>query len=224
MAIVSVFRTSAVCLLPVALALAWPRPASAELVRLKNGRVLSVEECRFEGDQVILVLRNGGQIRTAASIIDELMPDEVPRAKAVAIEALAASPAAAGPAPTTSAIRAMIDRLAMKFGVDNALVHAVVRAESNYNPFAISPKGAMGLMQIMPIVARQYGVADPFDATANLEAGILHLRGLVLRYGLTRGLAAYNAGEAAVIRYGAVPPYRETQNYVQRVRALYRKM
>jgi soluble lytic murein transglycosylase-like protein len=207
-----------------ALVVLWATPASAELVRLTNGRVLSVEDVKFEGDQVILVLRNGGQIRTAASIIAELLPDEVPHAKAVAIEALAASPAASGPTPTPSAIRALIDKIAMKFGVDNALVHAVVRAESNYNPYAISPKGAMGLMQIMPVVARQYGVGDPFDPTANLEAGIMHLRGLVLRHGLTRGLAAYNAGEAAVIRYGAVPPYRETQNYVQRVRALYRKM
>jgi soluble lytic murein transglycosylase-like protein len=218
------FRTFASCLLPFALALSFSTPVGAELVRLTNGRVISVDSCRFEGDQVILILRNGGQIRTARSIVAELMPDEVPYAQAVAIEALAMSAAAAGPRPSLDSIYDQIDRLAERFGVPTRLAHAVVRAESNYNPLAISPKGAMGLMQIMPVVVRQYGIEDPFNTRQNLEAGLRHLRVLIDRFGLTRGLAAYNAGEAAVVRFGAVPPYRETQTYVQRVLALYRKL
>jgi soluble lytic murein transglycosylase-like protein len=95
-----------------------------------------------------------------------------------------------------------------------------VRTESNYNPLAVSPKGAMGLMQLMPFVAREYGVRDPFDAEENLVAGLMHLKGLLRRYDRSRALAAYNAGEGAVSRYGGVPPYRETRNYVQRILAM----
>jgi soluble lytic murein transglycosylase-like protein len=96
----------------------------------------------------------------------------------------------------------------------------VVRTESNYNPLAISPKGAMGLMQLMPFVAREYGVRDPFDPEENLVAGLMHLKSLLRRYDTSRALAAYNAGEGAVTRYGGVPPYRETRSYVQRILAM----
>ncbi len=78
----------------------------------------------------------------------------------------------------------------------------------------------MGLMQIMPAVARQYGLADPFDPEKNLEAGMRHLRTLLGRFDRSRALAAYNAGAGAVARYGGVPPYRETQDYVRRISAL----
>lgn len=111
---------------------------------------------------------------------------------------------------------------AEKHGVDHRLVESIVEMESGYDPRAISSQGAMGLMQLMPATARQYGVLDPFDPRENLAAGVRHLRQLLLRFGrdITKAVAAYNAGEGAVDRYAGVPPYDETRTYVRRV--LYR--
>lgn len=97
------------------------------------------------------------------------------------------------------------------------LVRAVIQVESGFNPGAVSPKGAMGLMQLMPATARQYAVTDPYDPESNIEAGTRHLKALLARLPLTLALAAYNAGEAAVERFGAIPPYPETRQYVARV-------
>jgi len=109
--------------------------------------------------------------------------------------------------------------------VDHRLVESLVEMESGFDPNAVSARGAMGLMQLMPEVARRYGVLDPFDPRQNLDAGVRHLRGLLLEYGadLGRALAAYNAGEGAVARYAGIPPYRETQDYVRRVLYRYRQ-
>jgi soluble lytic murein transglycosylase-like protein len=194
--------------------------ARAEILRLNNGRTMTIDLCRFDGEWAIVTLRNGGEIKMQKDLIDELLPDEVPFAKTVAIEALAASRAANRPQPSVAELFGMVDRIAAQVGVPRALAHAVVRAESNYNPLAVSPKGAMGLMQLMPFVAREYGVRDPFDPEENLVAGLMHLKGLLRRYDRSRALAAYNAGEGAVSRYGGVPPYRETRNYVQRILAM----
>jgi len=97
------------------------------------------------------------------------------------------------------------------------LVRAVIQVESAYQERARSRKGAMGLMQLMPETARQYGVANPYDPLSNIEAGIKHLKALTERLPLTLALAAYNAGEAAVTRFHGVPPYPETQAYVGRI-------
>ncbi|MCC7172465.1 MAG: lytic transglycosylase domain-containing protein [Planctomycetes bacterium] len=145
----------------------------------------------------------------------------MPRGRGVAIQALAESPAASQ-SWSREIIHALIDRYARERGVDPRLAHAVVRVESNYQPLAVSPRGAMGLMQIMPVVAREYGVQDPFDPEQNLDAGLRHLRRLLGRFDVRRALAAYNAGESVVVRYGGVPPYRETQSYVQRILAAVR--
>lgn len=113
-----------------------------------------------------------------------------------------------------------INATAAKYGIDPALVHAVIRAESGYNSGAVSPKGAVGLMQLMPDTAARYGVGNRHDPYDNIEGGVRYLRDLVNMFGsnLTLAVAAYNAGENAVIRHGnKIPPYPETQEYVTRV-------
>lgn len=112
-----------------------------------------------------------------------------------------------------------------RHGVDEALVRAIIHAESWYNRTAVSRKGARGLMQLMPATASQYGVRSLFDAAQNIDAGVRHLRFLLDMFNHDYALAsaAYNAGEGAVKRYGGVPPYNETQTYVQRVRILRRR-
>jgi hypothetical protein len=139
--------------------------------------------------------------------------------------AASASPAP-GPGPLASGLPAfaqLIRTAAERYGVDTRLVEAVVQVESAGNPTAVSPKGARGLMQLMPERAAQLGVRDPFDPRQNVDGGVRHLRDLLQRFGgdVTLALAAYNAGEMAVRTYGGVPPYPETREYVQRVRALY---
>jgi soluble lytic murein transglycosylase-like protein len=206
-----------------ALVVVWPAIAHADIVRLSNGRTMNVEFCRFEGESVILILRGGGEVRAPREIVAEILPDEVPFARTVALEALAESPAASATQPSPTVLRELVDRVATRVGLDRRLAHAVVRAESNYRPLAVSPKGAMGLMQIMPVVAREYRVADPFDPESNLDAGMRHLRRLLTRFSdVRRALAAYNAGESAVARYGGIPPYRETETYVRRILATLR--
>lgn len=117
----------------------------------------------------------------------------------------------------------LVTMISWEHGLDPVLVHALVRVESDYNPLAVSRKGAMGLMQLMPATAKRLGVADPFDPEQNLHGGALELGRLLDRYSgnVPLALAAYNAGEGAVARYGGVPPYRETRGYVQRIMTLY---
>jgi soluble lytic murein transglycosylase-like protein len=102
------------------------------------------------------------------------------------------------------------------------LVRALIQVESNYKPRARSPRGAMGLMQLMPSTAREYKVRNPFDPRANIEGGIKHLKTLIDRFGVELALAAYNAGEGAVKKFNGIPPYRETRNYVSRILSLAR--
>ncbi|GIV15902.1 MAG: hypothetical protein KatS3mg022_1337 [Armatimonadota bacterium] len=121
-----------------------------------------------------------------------------------------------------AAIGELVARVAQEEGVDEALVRAVVRAESGGNPNAVSPKGAMGLMQLMPRTAEALGVSNPFDPEQNLRGGVRLLRGLLDEFGDVRlALAAYNAGGPAVRQYGGIPPYAETQKFVQRVMDLW---
>jgi soluble lytic murein transglycosylase-like protein len=99
------------------------------------------------------------------------------------------------------------------------LIHAVIRQESGYDPYAVSHKGAKGLMQLMPATAKRFGVKDVFDPAENVQGGVKYHRQLLDRYDGDRrlALAAYNAGEGAVDRFGGVPPYRETEDYVDRI-------
>ena len=120
----------------------------------------------------------------------------------------------------------IVDRVAQHHRLDSALVHAVVQVESAYNPAAVSRKGAVGLMQLMPDTARRYGVRDRRDPERNLHGGVRYLRDLILRFNdVVLALAAYNAGEGAVIRHGKrIPPFPETQQYVRKVMVAWRAL
>lgn len=122
--------------------------------------------------------------------------------------------------------RNMVATTAERHSLDPRLLHALITVESGYNPQAVSPKGAIGLMQLMPGTARRYGIQDPWDPQQNLQAGARYLSDLLRLFNnnISLALAAYNAGENAVIRHGRrIPPYRETVAYVPKVLALYRK-
>jgi soluble lytic murein transglycosylase-like protein len=122
----------------------------------------------------------------------------------------------------TAAYQAEIAAAARQYGVEEAVVRAIIHAESSFNPMALSHAGAQGLMQLMPATARRFGVADSYDATQNIRGGVQYLAWLLKRFNGNLSLAAagYNAGEGAVDRHGGVPPYQETQRYVARVGVL----
>jgi soluble lytic murein transglycosylase-like protein len=117
-------------------------------------------------------------------------------------------------------VPALVEAVAKQYDVDPLLVHSVIQTESNYNPHAVSPKGAQGLMQLMPGTAKRFGVQNTFDIKQNIEGGVRYLKylGTLFPDDPRLAIAAYNAGEGAVWKYGNnVPPYRETEQYVQRV-------
>lgn len=122
----------------------------------------------------------------------------------------------------TSAYSDEIRKAARQYGVEEAVVRAVIHAESAFNPNALSRVGAQGLMQLMPATAQRFGVGNPFDAGQNIQGGVKYLAWLLKRFNgdLTLAAAGYNAGEGAVDKYNGVPPYKETQRYVQRVGVL----
>jgi soluble lytic murein transglycosylase-like protein len=136
------------------------------------------------------------------------------------------SPSVPAPEPAPAAgIDQAVEQVAARHALPPQLIHSVIKVESNYNPFAVSPKGALGLMQLIPATARRFGVADVFNPAENIEGGAKYLRYLLDLYDNQLGLAlaAYNAGEKAVARYGAVPPYRETEDYLRLVAAQLKK-
>jgi len=127
---------------------------------------------------------------------------------------------------TPQEIRALVRELAPKYGLDPKLVLAVIKVKSAYQSDAISSANAQGLMQLIPATAERFGVRDAFNPTANISGGMRYLRCLLKYFGgdVTKAVAAYNAGEDAVRRYGGIPPYREAQNYVRKIRRLYQKL
>jgi soluble lytic murein transglycosylase-like protein len=129
------------------------------------------------------------------------------------------------PSSVSDPINALINVISGNHGVDPALVRAMVKAESNFNRWAVSSKGALGLMQLIPTTGARYGVQDFFDPQQNIEGGVRYLRFLLQKFNgnLDLSLAAYNAGENLVERLGRIPSIRETQDYVRKVRANYGK-
>jgi soluble lytic murein transglycosylase-like protein len=195
-------------------------PARAEIVFFSTGRTLSIKEHRIDptdDEKLILTLRSGGEIVCAPAVIDRIVPDEVPYPEPEAekpVQLVAVATPQPGPPVKYGEI---IDKVSAEHNVPANLVRAVIQVESAYHERARSPKGAMGLMQLMPATAKQYAVADPYDPAANIEGGVKYLKSLLQRLPVALALAAYNAGEAAVQRFNGIPPYRETQDYVARI-------
>src|SRR5271157_2346568 len=182
----------------------------ADYVVLRSSARLNVTGYELLGDKYRLQM-NGGVAEIPAADVLTIEPEEV-------FEPL---PEPLGPTtPFHDIIRAAADR----YGVDADLIHCVIAIESNFNPKAISPKNARGLMQLMPQTAAQLGVANIFDPKENVDGGTRYLRDMLARYknDLTLALAAYNAGPERVEQYGRrVPPYPETVKYIQRIARSY---
>jgi soluble lytic murein transglycosylase-like protein len=220
-------RTRALAaLLALPLGLALSAAARAELVILTDGGCMKVKEYTTDGERAMLTLPSGGRMALAIERIDRVVDDEwvPPPPPPVA----AAAPAPALPLAFDASQKIpdgpygkMIYEAAKRHALNPQIVSAVIRAESAGNARAFSPKGARGLMQLMPSTAYRFGVArgELWNPERNLEAGVSYLKWLSERFGndLGRILAAYNAGEGSVDKYQGIPPYRETRDYVRRI-------
>ena len=210
--------------------LALAAPARADLVVLSSGRVMSASSVVLTDDTATIRLRSGGEVTCDRIARRPRRPrrDAVDRPGRRGCRGRRpATPATprrrrrrSAPSRSRPPIARIITRLAEAHGVDARLIHAVISVESAYRPRARSRKGARGLMQLMPATARQYGVRNAYKEAANLDAGVRHLKTLLDRFAVREAIAAYNAGEAAVRRFGGVPPFRETRAYVERVLSL----
>ncbi|MGA2436191.1 MAG: lytic transglycosylase domain-containing protein [Bryobacteraceae bacterium] len=182
---------------------------AGERAVLSNGFVMRADRHEIAGDQVKLYL-NGGSIELSAAQIERFEAEPAPPEP----------PAAVVQKPAPSA-RELLAEAARRYGLPARFLESVAKTESGFRNDAVSPKGAIGIMQLMPETARKLG-ADPTDPWQNVDAGTRFLRDLLLKYQdddyqVRKALAAYNAGPAAVDRYNGVPPYRETVQYVERI-------
>lgn len=191
----------------LALALTVHPAVASDLAVLRNGFTIRHERREVLGNSTRLYLG-----ADTAGYID------VPTTEIVSFEKDPTPPPAA-PAPKPQDMASVIGSASDHTNLDPALINSVIRAESGFNPKAVSRKGAVGLMQLMPGTASQLGVKNPFDPSANVEGGSRYLRELLDRYNLdlVKALAAYNAGPQRVQQFGGVPPYYETQAYVARI-------
>jgi soluble lytic murein transglycosylase-like protein len=199
-----------------AAALFWMgAPVSAmELVVFRSERSLVVERYEEEGDQVMLTLPGGGAMGIPSSLIENHYPGYVPPLELEKPEEKL---------PASLPYRDLIAKYCQKYQMDWKLVAAVIRVESNFNPLAVSPKGAQGLMQLMPQTQRELGVKDALQPEENIRGGVQYLKYLLdaLHGDLELTLAAYNAGIGRVQAIHAVPNIPETRNYVSKILALY---
>lgn len=207
-------------LLALSLLLAAHPLSAAEIVILKTGAEVNAERTERENG-IIRVHTPTGIIELPEALVERLADDDRPHTPA----AVPTTPATPAPPAAKPDPKLLIEEAAGRYGLPSALLHSVARTESDYSPTAVSHKGAIGVMQLMPATAAQLN-ADPRDPAQNIDAGARHLRDLLLQYnGSTfKALAAYNAGAGAVQKYGGIPPYSETRNYVERVVSHYYKL
>ncbi len=200
-------------LIAVVLALG-PGAAFADTLHLRAGKTLKIEALSCDASSCVATLK-GGDVEVRPIDIERVEPDEE-----VDVDPIPpASDAKGRVAPPPPTIEQMVTEAARRYALPRSLVRAVAGAESSLDPAAISPKGAAGVMQLMPATARELGVRNAFDPAESIDAGARLLRQLLEKYEgrVAEALAAYNAGVGAVARHRGVPPYRETRGYIRRV-------
>lgn len=199
--------------------------ARAALAVFGDGRIVKIADYRVSGDDIEITLPGGGGYTTSLLTVDRIVDDEVAVVPAERVVVAKRKPTfdlsykASRKSLFRSNFDLLIDAECRKADMDAAFVSAVIKAESNFDPYARSRKGALGLMQLMPATAARLGVRRSFDPAANVRGGVRYLKQLCARFSNSPELvlAAYNAGEEAVDSYGGVPPYRETVEYVKRI-------
>jgi soluble lytic murein transglycosylase-like protein len=214
-------RTNVKCSVKLVLivALAASYASAADLAQLKNGYEIRHEQREVIGPNTRLYLnadRSGGYVDISTDQIASFAHDDsLPWVRSVDQEAQAVTSLVSKAVDVPAAV----DTASRTHFIDADLISSIIHAESSFNPRAVSPKGAQGLMQLMPGTASKLGVKDSFDAHANVDGGTRYIRELLLRYNddLPKALAAYNAGPHRVDQYKGVPPYKETRLYVARV-------
>jgi soluble lytic murein transglycosylase-like protein len=186
---------------------------AGNLLVLDSGKSMRVQSYRVEGETIQVAINEKSEMAIPLSWVREIRTVQDP------IEPEVPNMADATGQESEFAYSDLVLSVARKHDVDWKLIAAVMKTESNFNPRAISPKGAQGLMQLMPQTAKLYRVSDPYDPVQNIDAGVRHLKMLLKRYPgkLDLVLAAYNSGEKNVDRYRGIPPFAETRTYVKRV-------
>ena len=189
--------------------------ATAEIAVMSGGKILYIDRFERADEDVTLFLTGGGEVTVPSDLVVNIVPNEI-------VEDQGANPAEVRLLPH---LESVIQPAAAKYGLDPNLVAAVIWAESSGDPNAVSKKGAQGLMQLMPATARELGVGNVLDPGQNVDGGSHYLRRMLDEHDgdLSLALAAYNAGPDAVRKYGGVPPYRETQDYVGKVLRVYER-
>jgi soluble lytic murein transglycosylase-like protein len=211
--------------------------ASAGIAVFADGRNQKIEAYAVESELIHLTLQGGGKLSLPLTRIERIVDDEIVAAEVVAeVKKIVEEQGGVFPNRSwnfsedsgplwQSKYNDVIVAAARRFDVDAALVSAVIKAESDYNPRTVSHKGARGLMQLMPATAKRFGVTNSFDPEENIHAGTKYLRWLLNKFDNNADLAvaAYNAGEGNVMKYSGVPPFRETVNYINRISKNIRK-
>ena len=189
--------------------------ASADIAVMSSGKILYIERFERVDEQITLFLEGGGEVTIPSELVTNIVPNEIVEDTGQAPQEIRLLPL----------LGDLIAPAAAKYALDPNLVTAVIWAESSGDPKAVSTKGASGLMQLMPGTARDMGVSNVLDPSQNINGGSRYLREMLDRHDgdLSLALAAYNAGPEAVRKYGGIPPFEETQNYVGKVMRAYER-